>query len=52
MATTVTTVGDIQNMPDVDMSWRKQLHSALGSAVAAMGPHKFLAILPFCDGWS
>ena len=46
MASTVTTLGDLQNMPDDDMACRKQLHSALGSAVAAMGPDKFLATLP------
>lgn len=46
MASTVTTLGDLQNLPDDDMACRKQLHATLGSAVAAMGPHKFLARLP------
>ena len=46
MASTVTTVGDLQDMPDNDMACRKQLHSALGLPVAAMRPDKFLATLP------
>ncbi|KAG0609787.1 hypothetical protein M758_7G013900 [Ceratodon purpureus] len=46
MASTVITLGDLQNLPDDDMACRKQLHTTLGSAVAAMGPDKFLAILP------
>lgn len=46
MASTVTTLGDLQNLPDDDMACRKQLHATLGSAVAAMGPDKLLAMLP------
>nr|PNR59348.1 hypothetical protein PHYPA_002139 [Physcomitrium patens] len=46
MASTVRTLGDLQNLPDEDMPCRKQLHNTLGSAVSAMGPQNFLAILP------
>jgi ribosomal RNA-processing protein 12 len=46
MASIVINLGDLQNLPDDDMARRKQLQATLGSAVAAMGPEKILAILP------
>ena len=46
MASIVINLGDLQNLPDDNMARRKQLQATLGSAVAAMGPEKILAILP------
>ncbi|KAL2650995.1 hypothetical protein R1flu_019123 [Riccia fluitans] len=46
MRGTIKTLGDLQSLPDEDMTCRKQLHKALGAAVAAMGPEQFLNILP------
>ncbi|KAL3700630.1 hypothetical protein R1sor_018652 [Riccia sorocarpa] len=46
MRGTVKTLGELQRLPDEDMTCRKQLHKALGAAVAAMGPEQFLNILP------
>ncbi|KAJ7533387.1 hypothetical protein O6H91_13G046200 [Diphasiastrum complanatum] len=42
----VNTLADLQNLSDEYMVCRKQLHSTLGAAVAAMGPDKFLELLP------
>ncbi|BFI25857.1 ribosomal RNA-processing protein 12 [Marchantia polymorpha subsp. ruderalis] len=46
MPGTVKTLGDLQRLPDEDMTCRKQLHKALGAALAAMGPEQFLTLLP------
>ncbi|KAG0554229.1 hypothetical protein KC19_12G074700 [Ceratodon purpureus] len=51
MASTVINLGDLHNLPDDNLACRKQLQATLGSAVAAMGLEKILAILPlFMDG--
>lgn len=39
-------LADLQKLADEDLTCRKQLHKCVGSAVAAMGPDKFLDILP------
>ncbi|KAJ8491333.1 hypothetical protein OPV22_013054 [Ensete ventricosum] len=46
MAGAVKSLSDMQNLSDEDFSFRKQLHECLGSAISAMGPEKFLHILP------
>ncbi|CAI5531971.1 unnamed protein product, partial [Closterium sp. Naga37s-1] len=46
LAPTLTTLADLHDLPDTDMAHHKHLHAALGAAVAAMGPHRFLSILP------
>ncbi|CAL9039285.1 unnamed protein product [Musa banksii] len=46
MAGAVKSLADMQNLSDEDFSFRKQLHECLGSAISAMGPEKFLHILP------
>eukprot|EP00850_Spirogloea_muscicola_P009487 SM000053S17444 [mRNA] locus=s53:449406:462681:+ [translate_table: standard] len=46
MQSTVVNLGELQELPDSDMRCRKQLHLAIGAAVAAMGPDKLLSILP------
>ncbi|KAF3625693.1 putative pentatricopeptide repeat-containing protein, mitochondrial-like [Capsicum annuum] len=37
---------DMQKLPDEDFPYRRQLHECVGSAVGAMGPESFLALLP------
>ncbi|CAI5974513.1 unnamed protein product [Closterium sp. NIES-64] len=46
LAPTLTTLADLHDLPDTEMAHRKHLHAALGAAVAAMGPSRFLSILP------
>eukprot|EP01018_Ginkgo_biloba_P036851 Gb_09813 [translate_table: standard] len=46
MGGTLKRLADLQKLPDKELSCRKQLHKCVGSAVAAMGPDKFLRILP------
>eukprot|EP00850_Spirogloea_muscicola_P022198 SM000282S10601 [mRNA] locus=s282:83628:97088:+ [translate_table: standard] len=46
MQSTVVSLGELQELPDSDMRCRKQLHLAIGAAVAAMGPDNLLSILP------
>ncbi|CAI7905253.1 unnamed protein product [Closterium sp. NIES-53] len=46
LAPTLTTLADLHDLPDTEMAHHKHLHAALGAAVAAMGPHRFLSILP------
>ncbi|URE31142.1 NUC173 domain [Musa troglodytarum] len=46
MAGAVKSLADMQNLSDEDFPFRKQLHECLGSAISAMGPEKFLHILP------
>ncbi|CAM6087178.1 unnamed protein product [Calypogeia fissa] len=46
LASTVKTLGDLQALPDQDLTCRKQLHKTLGAALGAMGPDQFLALLP------
>ncbi|WOL06526.1 hypothetical protein Cni_G15260 [Canna indica] len=46
MVGAIKSLADMQKLPDEDFSLRKQLHECLGSAVSAMGPEKFLSILP------
>ncbi|BBH08124.1 ARM repeat superfamily protein [Prunus dulcis] len=37
---------DMENLPDEDFPFRKQLHECLGSALVAMGPETFLGLIP------
>ncbi|KAK2452302.1 RRP12 protein [Trifolium repens] len=37
---------DMQQLPDEDFPFRKQLHACLGSAVVAMGPETLLSLMP------
>ncbi|KAG6501722.1 RRP12-like protein [Zingiber officinale] len=46
MVGAVKSLADMQNLSDEDFSFRKQLHECLGSAIRAMGPEKFLTIVP------
>ncbi|KAI0499276.1 hypothetical protein KFK09_020179 [Dendrobium nobile] len=46
MAEIMRNLADIQSYPDDEFSYKKQLHECLGSALAAMGPEKFLCLLP------
>ncbi|CAI5465101.1 unnamed protein product [Closterium sp. Yama58-4] len=46
LAPTLATLADLHDLPDAEMAHRKHLHAALGAAVAAMGPSRFLSILP------
>ncbi|KAK0572072.1 hypothetical protein LWI29_025683 [Acer saccharum] len=46
MKGTLKNLADMQNLPDEDFSYRKQLHECVGSAVGAMGPETFLSFLP------
>lgn len=39
-------LADMQELPDEDFPFRKQLHECLGSALGAMGPETFLNFLP------
>lgn len=39
-------LADMQNLPDEDFPYRKQLHECVGSAVGSMGPETFLCLLP------
>lgn len=39
-------LADMQNLPDEDFPYRKQLHECVGSAVGSMGPETFLCFLP------
>ncbi|XAR51105.1 hypothetical protein NMG60_11005643 [Bertholletia excelsa] len=43
---TLSNLADMQKLPDEDFQYRKQLHECIGSALGAMGPETFLAILP------
>lgn len=42
----VRNLADMQSLADNEFSYKKQLHECLGSALAAMGPEKFLGLLP------
>ncbi|KAL5853701.1 hypothetical protein ACOSQ3_008819 [Xanthoceras sorbifolium] len=46
MRGTLRNLADMQNLPDEDFPFRKQLHECVGSAVGAMGPETFLSFLP------
>lgn len=46
MAGTVKSLADMQNLSDEDLSYRKELHECVGSAVSAMGPEAFLSLQP------
>ncbi|BFG39488.1 hypothetical protein CerSpe_257610 [Prunus speciosa] len=39
-------LADMENLPDEDFPFRKQLHECLGSALVAMGPETFLGLIP------
>ncbi|XP_047337645.1 RRP12-like protein [Impatiens glandulifera] len=43
---TLIGLADMQTLPDEDFPFRKQLHECVGSAVASMGPERFLSIVP------
>ncbi|XP_077230850.1 ARM repeat superfamily protein [Tasmannia lanceolata] len=43
---TIKSLADMQNLPDEDLAYRKQLHDCVGSALGAVGPEIFLSILP------
>jgi ribosomal RNA-processing protein 12 len=46
LKSTLSSLAEMQNLPDEDFSYRKQLHECVGSALIAMGPERFLSILP------
>nr|XP_010932375.1 RRP12-like protein [Elaeis guineensis] len=46
MAGAVRSLADMQNLPDEDFPYRKQLHDCVGSALGALGPDAFLHLLP------
>ncbi|KAK9275403.1 hypothetical protein L1049_022667 [Liquidambar formosana] len=43
---TLKSLADMQQLPDEDFPYRKQLHECVGSALGAMGPQAFLSLLP------
>ncbi|KAL8139269.1 hypothetical protein V2J09_005290 [Rumex salicifolius] len=43
---TLKDLGDMQKLSDEDFPFRKQHHDCVGSALGAMGPEKFLSIIP------
>lgn len=43
---TLKDLGDMQKLSDEDFPYRKQLHDCVGSALGAMGPEKFISIIP------
>ncbi|GLT62846.1 hypothetical protein SLA2020_354490 [Shorea laevis] len=46
MKGTLKNLADMQDLPDEDFPYRKQLHECVGSALGAMGPETFLGLLP------
>ncbi|XP_008242162.1 PREDICTED: RRP12-like protein [Prunus mume] len=46
MRGTLKSLEDMENLPDEDFPFRKQLHECLGSALVAMGPETFLGLIP------
>ncbi|KAF5726106.1 RRP12-like protein [Tripterygium wilfordii] len=46
MRGTLKNLADMQNLPDEDFPYRKQLHECVGSALGAMGPETFLSLIP------
>ncbi|XP_062143407.1 uncharacterized protein LOC133851110 isoform X1 [Alnus glutinosa] len=42
----LSSLADMQKLPDEDFPFRKQLHECLGSALGALGPETFLGLLP------
>ncbi|ESQ52033.1 hypothetical protein EUTSA_v10016153mg [Eutrema salsugineum] len=45
MRKTLKDLSDMQDLPDEDFPYRKQLHECVGSALGAMGPETFLSIV-------
>ncbi|KAL7096137.1 hypothetical protein ACP275_10G064800 [Erythranthe tilingii] len=43
---TLESLAEMQNSPDGDVTFRKQLHECIGTALGAMGPENFLSVLP------
>lgn len=42
----LSSLADMQKLPDEDFPFRKQLHECLGSAIVALGPETFLGLVP------
>ncbi|KAH6818389.1 ARM repeat superfamily protein [Perilla frutescens var. frutescens] len=43
---TLESLAEMQALPDGDFGFRKELHDCVGTALGAMGPLKFLSLLP------
>ncbi|KAH7365818.1 hypothetical protein KP509_18G047800 [Ceratopteris richardii] len=46
MASCVQSLADLENLTDDNLPCRKQLHKTVGTAIAAMGPERFLNLMP------
>ncbi|KAI5064175.1 hypothetical protein GOP47_0020845 [Adiantum capillus-veneris] len=46
MASSVQALAELEGLSDENLPCRRQLHKTIGSAISAMGPEKFLKLLP------